>query len=425
MMENRAAARDVYLPQSTRGMAHRSYPSPDGQWALVVEMDRAMWLPCRLVSLGGDAVSRPVGPPGAPCTSAAWAPDGETMFLNSSAGGTFHIWRQAFPDGQPEQITSGLSEEEGVAMAADGRSFVTAVGQRQSVVWVHDGKGERQISLEGFSYDPKFSPDGTKLYYRILGGPDPINDPGEVRVVDLQTGQNEPLLPGFPVTGYPGRAYNVSRDGQWVVAATRDRDGKRGLWRAALDRQSPPRQILNIEGDMPFFGTAGEILFRAIEGPSAFLYRLAPDDDMPTRVSEQAIVGVVGVSGDGNWVLARVADKGWGQVIAFPLRGGTPRPIVPIADNHFGWSMNGLFLSVPASSGSALELAGKTYVVPLPPGQAFPPIPAGGFQSESDIAGLPGVKVIDAFDVAPGPTSDVYAYSRQTTQRNLYRIPVP
>ena len=36
--ENRAGARDVYVPESPRGMVHRSYPSPDGQWALVVEM---------------------------------------------------------------------------------------------------------------------------------------------------------------------------------------------------------------------------------------------------------------------------------------------------------------------------------------------------------------------------------------------------
>jgi serine/threonine protein kinase len=47
------------------------------------------------------------------------------------------------------------------------------------------------------------------------------------------------------------------------------------------------------------------------------------------------------------------------------------------------------------------------------------------FRSEAEIAKLPGVRVIEAADVAPGPTSDIYAYSRITTQRNLYRIPIP
>jgi hypothetical protein len=55
----------------------------------------------------------------------------------------------------------------------------------------------------------------------------------------------------------------------------------------------------------------------------------------------------------------------------------------------------------------------------------LPNIPSGGFRSEAEIATLPGARVIDAADVAPGPTPDVYAFSRQTVQRNLYRIPIP
>jgi hypothetical protein len=37
---------------------------------------------------------------------------------------------------------------------------------------------------------------------------------------------------------------------------------------------------------------------------------------------------------------------------------------------------------------------------------------------------VPGVQVIDAYDVAPGPLAEVYAFTRPTTQRNLYRVPV-
>jgi hypothetical protein len=68
---------------------------------------------------------------------------------------------------------------------------------------------------------------------------------------------------------------------------------------------------------------------------------------------------------------------------------------------------------------------GTTYVFPLAPGHVFPDIPAGGFQSGEELAKYPGVRVIDAGDVALGPTPDVYAFSRETTQRNLYRIPIP
>ena len=68
-------------------------------------------------------------------------------------------------------MTSGLTEEEGIAMAPDGRSFVTAVALQSSSLWVHDASGERQISLlEGNAAFPKFTPDGKRLCYRIDKG---------------------------------------------------------------------------------------------------------------------------------------------------------------------------------------------------------------------------------------------------------------
>jgi Tol biopolymer transport system component len=85
----------------------------------------------------------------------------------------FHIWRQRFPNGQPEQITSGPTEEEGIALAPDGRSLITSVGLRQRTVSVHYVNSDRRISLEGYAYWPSFSPDGKRLYYRVLKGGTP------------------------------------------------------------------------------------------------------------------------------------------------------------------------------------------------------------------------------------------------------------
>jgi hypothetical protein len=55
----------------------------------------------------------------------------------------------------------------------------------------------------------------------------------------------------------------------------------------------------------------------------------------------------------------------------------------------------------------------------------LPEIPAAGFRSEEELARLPGVQIIEAADVVPGLTPEVYAYSRETVRRNLYRIPLP
>jgi DNA-binding winged helix-turn-helix (wHTH) protein len=114
--ESRMGARDIYLPEDEPAMAHRSYLSPDGKWVLLAEMDHDhLWLPCRVVPMDGGSLGRQVGPLGGGCTVAAWSHDGKWMYFTAKAGGVNHIWRQRFPDGQPEQITSGPTEEEGLA----------------------------------------------------------------------------------------------------------------------------------------------------------------------------------------------------------------------------------------------------------------------------------------------------------------------
>ena len=91
--ESRTEPRDIYVPPRERGMAHRSYLSPDGEFILLAEMENAGWLPCRLVRFRDDSRGKPVGPPGAGCTSAAWSPDGKWMYFSSDWGGRFHHYR--------------------------------------------------------------------------------------------------------------------------------------------------------------------------------------------------------------------------------------------------------------------------------------------------------------------------------------------
>ena len=422
--ESRAGARDVYVPAGDRDMAHRSYPSPDGKWAVAVEMSRGNWQPCRIVPIGGGDPGRPVGPLGAGCTSAAWSPDGKWMYISSAAGGAFHTWRQRFPDGQPEQVTSGPTEEEGIAMAPDGRSFVTAVGLRQSAVWVHDAHGERQVSVEGYAYDPKFTADGKRLLYRILKGALATSDPGELRALDVESGRNEPLLPGFAVTGQQGRAYDISLDGQRVVVAASDPDGKRRLWRRSTEAHRPGKSRM-WKATCRISGPAVKSSFGPLKEPSAFAYRVHQDGTGLRKVIEQPIAGIGGISRDSQWLVARFPETAGSGMVAIPLGGGSPVPVTAgdASGAQMKWSADGrsIFISVSAAG----LISGHTYAVPLMPGHMFPPIPAGGFPSEAAIAKLPGARSMDDSDVAPGSTSDVYAYSRQTVQRNLYRIPIP
>jgi serine/threonine protein kinase len=421
--ESRAEARDLYVPPHERGMAHRSHLSPDGNSVLVVEMDNGEWLPCRVVAFKGNSTGKQVGPAGAPCTNAAWSPDGRWIYLSAHAGGNFHIWRQGFPDGQPEQITSGPTEEEGITMDPDGGSFITSVGLRQRTVSIRDTQGEHQISVEGYAYWPKFSPDGKKLYYRILkGGTSPFLGPSELWVADLASGHNEPLLPGLSVT-----SYNLSRDGRRVVFSAVNADGESHIWLASTDRRSPPRQVPNIDGDMPVFGLPGELVFHAIEGGGSFAFRVHEDGTEKQKLVSQQIYQILSISPDAQWLVTSGLPTGgettWSTLI-LPMTGSSPIMIL----NAFciaQWQPDSRFFYLSVLKGmNSAGAYGKTYVLPVPHGKTLPDIPAGGFLSEAAVAALPAVRVIDSADIAPGPAPDIYAFSRQTIHRNLYRVPL-
>jgi Tol biopolymer transport system component len=418
--ESRIGARDIYLPEYEPAMAHRSYLSPDGKWVLLVEMDQDhLWLPCRVVPMDGSTPGRHVGPPGGGCTFAAWSRDGNWMYFTANPGGVNHIWRQRFPDGQTQQITSGPTEEDGIAMAPDGRSFVTAVALQNTSLWVHDAKGERQISLEGNAANPQFRPDGKKLCYLIVKeAPNEFafyRDPGELRIADLESGRSEPVVRGLQVLDY-----DISPDGQQVVMWTTDLEGKPRLWVARFDRNSPPVQIPNVEGANPRFGPGGDILFRHLEGMSTFVYRVRPDGTGLRKALEEPVFLLGAVSRHGRWIVgwAPLPGNGRSSNQAFPLDGGPPIPIGG-AFTNLSWSLDGRSVFIGEDGED------QTYIIPLAPGEALPRIPVGGFHSEEEIAHLPGARRINASEVVPGPSPDVYAFYRGTTQRNLYRIPIP
>jgi eukaryotic-like serine/threonine-protein kinase len=420
--EDLSGKHNVYLPPTDRGVARRPSPSPDGKWVLLAELnDYGDWEPCRVVPMDGNSPGWQVGPPGAACTSGTWSPDGEWIYVTSKAGGLYHIWRQRFPRGELQQLTSGPTEEEGIAVAPDDRSFVTAVALQSASIWLHGPNGERQISrLEGNAAFPKFTPDGRKVCYRVVKevprlGPSTYRDLGEVWVADLETGRTQPLVPNFQVYDY-----DLSPDGIQVVMEADDHHGKPRLWLASVEGRAPPHQIPNVEGRQAVFGPTGEIYFRRTEGQSGFAYRVQPDGTGLRKAIDQPVLAVTGVSPDGQWI------EGWAllprsrtpAVQLFPLRGG--RPLIIGSNAWLQWSRDGRFLWL--QGGPIAD--GGTYIIPLPRGEVVPRIPPEGFRSEEEIARLPGARRLEVTG-APGPSPEIYAFEHRTVQRNLYRIPIP
>jgi len=423
--ESRSEPRNVYVPLDEYGMAHRSYLSPDRRSVLVAEMDLRSWLPCRLVPMDGRSPGKPVGPAPSQCTDAAWSPDGKWMYFTASTASGVHIWKQRFPDGTPEQVTFGVTQEEGIHFAPDGRSFVTSIGTSQSTVWIHDARGDRQVTSEGYSFRPSISPDGKKLHYlvRVFGARSWIS--GGLWVAGLESGQRQRLLPNFQM-----EQYSTSADGERVVFVAVDENGRTPVWLAALNGRTAPRQLTTIDSTMAYFGAPGDVVFGSQE-KSPFIYRVKEDGSGLQKMISTPMLLPFAVSPDGRWVPV-MDPKVWGTLMVYPAGSDPPLRVCDGCSPPQGtdpmpppmsWTPDGRFVYIKFADAS---LGGPTYAIPLRPSQMLPPVPPSGFPSKEAVAALPEARLVsEEKNVYPGPNPSIYAYTKVAAQRNIYRVPVP
>jgi eukaryotic-like serine/threonine-protein kinase len=420
--EARGHSRDVYVPAGERSMAHHSYLSPDGQWVLVVQMNSfGRLVQCRVVPFDGSGPERLVGPKDATCTSGAWSPDGKWVYVSANPGGQFHIWRQRFPDGAPEQVTSGPTQEEGIAMAGDGKSLITSVGTGDSSIWLHDTKGEQQLTSEGDTFRSTLSSNGQRLYY--LKRSEPTGNV-EIWVTDLASGKSTSLLPGYGVEGgLVPINYAVSRDEKRIVFAMRDEKGFSHLWIAPTGRRTSPQRLESQESeDSPFFLPDGDLIYRGNRGGKNYLYTKKPDGTGEKRVIDEPILDVETLSPDGKWVIAARGnlndEEHTYQVLAYPTGGGTP-VVMCRTFCWVDWDASGTHMFFKFMNGRDRN----SYFLAPEPGRAAPKLPPGGVVDGQELRALNKVKAIPA-EVESAMTPDFYSYARTTVRRNLYRIPI-
>jgi eukaryotic-like serine/threonine-protein kinase len=418
---SRTEQRTVYLPADVNGMVHRSFLSPDRLSVLLVEMNASGWLPCRIVPFDGSSSGRRVGPQPAQCTDAAWSPDGKWMYFAANTGSGYHIWRQRFPNGAPEQVTSGATEEQGISFAPDGKSFVTSVGESQSTLWVHDPKGEHQITFEGYSYLPSFSTDMKRLYYLQRSKANSRFVSGELWETELATGQRRRLLPDFLM-----EHYDVSPDGKQVIFITADGSGRAPLWIGAIDGSSSPRRLSDQDCIRALFAPAGDIFFVGGQAGDMFLQRINADGTGLRRIIPDRAVFLYDISPDGKRLAAWVGS----DINVYSSEGGPATPVCSgcaaggaedrgVTPPLVRWSHDGKRLYLFS------EQSSHTYSIPLRSGEILPPVPAGGLKLSNVEKSLPEARVIGQQRAFMSSDPSVFAYPIVTTHRNIYRIPVP
>ena len=342
------------------------------------------------------------------------------MFFSANTGSGSHLFRQHFPDGEAEQVTFGPTEQDGIAPDPAGKFLITTAGTEDSVLWLHDQKGERQISTEGYASSVQFSADGKKLFFLILSYS--VNLPrakgfvsGDLRVADLASGQISRVVPGVQVSGY-----DVTHDGGHVVFAAYDPQHRPHLWLAPVDRSEPPRQLFAEEGDQPLAAPGGVIYYRSRQGNENQLFRYTPDGKHE-KVKFPQLHELQGISRDGKWISAwtqDLSDPHHNSYFAVNTENGRQVPICGFCFTLWGISGHSLVVSSNIFvSGSA-----KTYVFPLKSGEDLPSIPRGGWQHFLDLQATKA-RVIDQVAV-PGIDDQSYAVLRRSYHRNLYRIPL-
>jgi DNA-binding winged helix-turn-helix (wHTH) protein/Tol biopolymer transport system component len=415
--------RELYYPAHERSMDHYSFASPDRTSVLVVEMGTdGAWEKCRLISLAAGSPSRQVGPEGG-CSAAGWSPDGAWMYFIADVDGQSHLWRQSFPYGQPQQITFGPTEEDGLAVERDGHSVITAMGVHESAIWLHDAHGERSLSSEGqiLNYPPPvFTPGDQFLYFLTLHQ---ATDSGpELWRLSLATGTSEPVLPGIHMA-----AFDISPDGKQVVYSTEGRGGNFQLWIAPADRSAPPRQIGTGNERWPHFGPDGEIVFLAIEGNTNYLERMTPDGLGRSKVIPLPIHELQSVSPGRNWLVAVVirpeGKTAIPSVMAIPLQGGEPRRLCRSYCVAV-WASSGKYLYLPVEA-STQTSPGRSLAIPLGAAEALPALPADGIRPFSDASVMPGAQSVNRAELVGGKDPANYAYVNTTVHSNLYRVSLP
>jgi hypothetical protein len=132
------------------------------------------------------------------------------------------------------------------------------------------------------------------------------------------------------------------------------------------------------------------------------------------------------VSPDDAWLIARVAaapgiDSSQ-ENLAFPTAGGKP-PVLVCSVCEVDWTPDAKSLVIRLGDRDASQGA-RTFVVALQPGETLPRFPAHGIRTQADLAGLRISQTLNGF-AYPGDTAPQAAFVRSTTERNIYRVPLP
>ena len=152
----------------------------------------------------------------------AWAPDDQSLYVNSGRGGAGNIWRVELDSGAWSQVTRGPGQYMYPAVAPSGAVAYSSFSHTLHIyrTYLSNGQSERLIGGTSKHLDPRVSPDDTRIAYQSGRTGDT-----EIWLLDVRTGEERQLThsPG------PDTRPDWSPDGKQIVFRSA-RDGASRLW---------------------------------------------------------------------------------------------------------------------------------------------------------------------------------------------------
>jgi len=185
----------------------------------------------------------------------AISPDGNRLVFREEAGATGLDIAMLSLDGdrRPERLLGTRHNELNAEISPDGRWLAFKSNKSgQDEIYVRPfpnvGGGQWQISTDG-GVHPAWAKSGRSLFYRALDGT-LMEVPVELQP-RFAPGTPTRLLEGRHLLGGPGRAYDVSPDGERFLMITKDDGSGDGVsgptisvvlnWFSELERLAPPQ----------------------------------------------------------------------------------------------------------------------------------------------------------------------------------------
>lgn len=280
---------------STQGEQHDLYPcvSPDGRQLAFARYTSDGERDLFVIPMTGG-VPRRITTDERAIQGVAWTRNGTSLIFGSNHRGSFQLWRSKLSGSEPSLIVTNSSNASDPTLSSKEDLLVYVDSSRNWNIWPtplsgHDQAPERLLSSSGRNYDPRYSPDGTKIAF--------VSDRfGDMQLWVAKSDGSEPKqLTHFKGSWLGGLSW--SPDGAWIAFDGR-LQGRSAIFLIASSGGEPKLVETNsFEERMPAWSKDSRSLyFNSLRDGAMSIWKRSIADNALQRVSAAGMFAVAASS---------------------------------------------------------------------------------------------------------------------------------